>query len=171
VTHAPRNHDSHAFQGHPPGGSPLDRRIADNLAARGIISSPQRSSSTRLISTDLATPDNQDHADQPQPTPCCTETPAERLAREQLEQARTARRVLVSFILFLLLVPVVLFVAVVSDIEIPMVAIFALFGLVLVGALMAGAGRPADRAPTPPQDEGRPIGCCSGPRPMRRFRQ
>lgn len=159
-----------SFTGHPLGGSPLDRKLADNLAARGIITSASITSSPRPTSQSLSTPDDPGPAAADQPAQCCVETPAERLAREQLEQARTARRVLIAFLLVLLLVPVVLFVAVVSDIEIPMIAIFALFGLVLVGALMAGAGRSDDRpSASPPQDEGRPIGCCAGPRPMRRF--
>lgn len=149
----------------------MDRRLADNLAARGIITGASITSSPRPISSGLSTPDEPGLA-AATPAPCCVETPAERLARQQLEQARAARRVLIAFLLVLLLVPVVLFVAVVSDIEIPLFAIFALFGLVLAGAMAAAAGRTADRpSPSPPQDEGRPIGCCSGPRPMRRFRE
>jgi len=153
----------------------LFRSVTDRLAARGIImgptahphtSPPSSHASARTLYTPPSAPTTP-------PSYACGESPTERAERERIEQARTARRVLVSFILFLLLMPVVLFVTAISEIEIPMVAIFGLFGLVLVGALMTAAGNNADRPMTqsPPEDEGRPIGCCSGPRPMRRFRE
>lgn len=153
------------------GHSHLDRRVTDRLAARGIIMAPNLPLPTSSTSSNaLYTPPSAPAASS---SCACAETPTERAERERIEQARTARRVLVSFILFLLLMPVVLFVTAISEIEIPMVAIFGLFALVLVGALMTAAGNNADRPEpqSPPEDEGRPIGCCSGPRPMRRFRE
>lgn len=90
------------------------------------------------------------------------------------ETARAARRVVIALLLGILAVPLLMWGMVALNAEVTPATAIVLMGLVAFGAVggAAATDRSAGRTKQsrPVEDEGRPVGCCPGPRPLRAFR-
>jgi|GEM_PF-5991462 len=129
--------------------------------------------------TPTAAPTSIKHAPQPAATPRPARTPS-RVAEdafvdlrigppesddaEPVDGARLARRLLVAF---LLIAGVwVLFVTLLAQHISPMVPVLA-SGAIMLGSILAAMPERKDEAPESDDlDDAKPIGCCSGPRPL-----
>lgn len=110
-----------------------------------------------------------------EPQPWSEASRAEADRAEADEASRAARRVVIALMLGVLLVPLLLWGMVALNAEVTPATAMILMALVAAGAV--GGAAASDRASgkakaqTPRQDEGRPVGCCPGPRPLRAFRK
>lgn len=95
-------------------------------------------------------------------------------SEEADETGRAARRVIIALLLGIVAVPALLWGMVAVNAEVTPATAITLIGLVAIGAV--GGAAATDRASgrvkraARRDDEGRPVGCCPGPRPLRAFR-
>jgi hypothetical protein len=97
---------------------------------------------------------------------------AEARRAEPTEVERTSKRLILVLILTILAVPGLILALAMLKIELPPAMIILLVGLVAFGGIASAASidppKPKRRAN---EDEGSPVGCCPGPRPLRSFRK
>ncbi|MFG0326997.1 MAG: hypothetical protein ACF8SC_07005 [Phycisphaerales bacterium JB037] len=97
---------------------------------------------------------------------------AEARREEPTEVERTSKRLILVLILTILAVPGLILALAMLKIELPPAMIILLVGLVAFGGIASAASidppKPKRRAN---EDEGSPVGCCPGPRPLRSFRK
>lgn len=107
--------------------------------------------------------------------PCCADPRAYSAAADEEHNRREGRRLLLRLIVAFALVITLGFVCFVVlpgfGVHLPPIVPLAAFAAIVVGSLMTAK---AEGHFPPPQrrkeDEGRPIGCCPGPRPPRSLR-
>lgn len=106
------------------------------------------------------------------PDSCCTHLRHADVddTRAHAETEGMGRRLLIALLAFLALGAVGLVLALAFEIVVPPMMWLACVGFLIFGVLAAGAGE--DRKARAPRlgdgDGARPIGCCSGPRPLGR---
>lgn len=94
-----------------------------------------------------------------------------RVNRYEEQSRRLARRLVIAFILIVLTGVVFFIVVPLMGVHLPLIVPVLCFVAIVVGAVIVHAGEaPEEKQPCPRDDEGRPIGCCPGPRPLRGFR-
>ncbi len=109
-----------------------------------------------------------------QPLARACESPAPDELEEDQTDEHAGNRLLMAFLMLLGLAAVGLVLALAFDIIVPPFMWFAMVAMLIFGVIAGGAGE--DRKPkrTPSLGDGdgaRPVGCCSGPRPLRSFRE
>ncbi|MFG0307496.1 MAG: hypothetical protein ACF8Q5_14935 [Phycisphaerales bacterium JB040] len=96
---------------------------------------------------------------------------ARREARCEDEEARAAaalmRRLLVALALVLVIGAVCFVVLPLYGMKLPIIMPILAFIAIFLGAILTA---PSPKPRPRPSDDGRPIGCCPGPRPLRSFR-
>ena len=110
---------------------------------------------------------------QPLDSTCACETPATEPEEDQTAE-HAGNRLLMAFLMLLGLAAVGLVLALAFDIVVPPFMWFAMVAMLIFGVIAGGAGedRKPQRTPTLGEGDGpRPVGCCSGPRPLRSFRE
>lgn len=97
---------------------------------------------------------------------------AEARRAEPTEVERTSKRLILVLILTILAVPGLILALALLKVELPPAMIILLVGLVAFGGIASAASidppKPKRRIN---EDEGSPVGCCPGPRPLRSFRK
>lgn len=90
--------------------------------------------------------------------------------RHDEQGRRLARRLMVAFVLVLVTAVACFIVVPGMGVHLPPIVPILCFAAIVAGSLMAHAGdAPEPRRPKPCDDEGCPVGCCPGPRPMKMF--
>ncbi|MCA9304807.1 MAG: hypothetical protein KC996_11855 [Phycisphaerales bacterium] len=90
------------------------------------------------------------------------------------EGKRLARRLFIAFALIALLGVVFYIVLPHYGVHMPAILPLLCFGAILVGTVLSARDEAMSNAPNGcacTDDDGRPIGCCQGPRPLNAFRQ
>ncbi len=107
--------------------------------------------------------------------PCCADPAAFSLAADEEHKRREGRRLLLRLIVAFALVILLGFVCFVVlpgfGVYLPPIVPIAAFAAIVVGSLLTAKAE--GHFPPPqrkPDDDGRPIGCCPGPRPPRSLR-
>ncbi len=108
----------------------------------------------------------------PPESACACEAPI--AEPEQDESSQAGIRLLMALLMILGLAAVGLVLALAFDIVVPPVMWLAMVGMLIIGVIAGGASEDAKPKRTTSIGDGdgaRPVGCCSGPRPLRSFRE
>ncbi|MCA9297728.1 MAG: hypothetical protein KDA28_01600, partial [Phycisphaerales bacterium] len=81
------------------------------------------------------------------------------------EGARLGRRILIALAMMILLAFVCLWLLPRVGIVVPPIALMLVFVAIVIGSVMSLQGESPRTPPRPVEDDGRPVGCCPGPRP------
>ena len=114
-----------------------------------------------------------DGAFQPLESTCACEPPAVELEEDQTSE-RAGIRLLMALLMILGLGAVGLVLALVFNIVVPPVMWLAMVAMLIIGVIAGGVSedpKPKRSASIGDGDGARPVGCCSGPRPLQSFRE